>query len=151
MAFYFLSSSLLIKDSHHGSYLQTIILQVNDEKVVVAKQAAGLAGELNRMSSENKKLTEMLAHLFEDYHALQTHLMGQMGLANNNSQKEFTNSRKRKAESDYYGNLMGINGNTECSSSDEDSCKRPKENTIKTKASRVCVRTDASDKSLVSS
>jgi hypothetical protein len=100
------------------------------------------------MSSENKKLTEMLAHLCENYSTLQTHLMD---LASKSSKKEAINSRKRKAESDYYSqNLIGIDGNTECSSSDEESCKRPKEN-IKTKASRVCVRTDASDKSLVSS
>ncbi|XP_062164207.1 probable WRKY transcription factor 40 isoform X2 [Alnus glutinosa] len=115
--------------------------QVDDGEAHV-KEEAGLAGELDRVSSENKKLTKMLAHLFENYNTLQTHLMDLK-----NSQKEIINSKKRKAESEYYGNLIGINGNTDCSSSDEESCKRPKEN-IKTKASRVCVRTDASDKSL---
>ncbi|XP_059461538.1 probable WRKY transcription factor 40 isoform X2 [Corylus avellana] len=123
------------------------LAQVNDGKAQApVKEEACLAGELDRVSSENKKLTEMLAHLCENYNTLQTHLMD---LACKNSKNEAINSRKRKAESDYYSrNLIGIDGNTECSSSDEESCKRPKEN-IKTKASRVCVRTDASDKSLI--
>lgn len=115
------------------------------------EKAGLLVEELRRMSSENKKLTEMLVHMCENYNALQSHLKD---LKSKHSEQESMNSRKRKAERDYYGNMIGINGNNECSSSDdhEESRKRPKEETIKTKVKRFCVRSsDTSNNSLVSS
>ncbi|KAF3446207.1 hypothetical protein FNV43_RR11386 [Rhamnella rubrinervis] len=106
-----------------------------------AAAAGALAEELNRISSENKKLSEMLTVMCESYNALQSHLKK---LISNNP--EMINSRKRKSSEtheDYNNNInnnvIAFNGNTECSSSDEESCKRPKE--IKAKISRVCVRT----------
>ncbi|KAF8393039.1 hypothetical protein HHK36_021280 [Tetracentron sinense] len=104
-----------------------------------------LVKELNRVSTENKKLTEMLTVLCENYNSLQSQLMD---LKSKNAEKELTTSRKRKAESNDNSNNNGINGNTESSSSDEDSCKKPRE-VIKTKVSKVYVQTDASDTSLV--
>ncbi|MQK21545.1 WRKY transcription factor, partial [Escherichia coli] len=41
------------------------------------------------------------------------------------------------------------NGNAESSSTDEESCKKPREETIKAQISRVYVRTEASDTSLI--
>ncbi|KAK4600616.1 hypothetical protein RGQ29_010316 [Quercus rubra] len=120
-----------------------------DGKASVKEQyekAGLLVEELHRMSSENKKLTEMLVHMCENYNALQSHLKD---LKSKHSEQESMNSRKRKAERDYYGNMIGINGNNECSSSDEESRKRPKEETIKTKVKRFCVRSsDTSNNSL---
>ncbi|MQI72127.1 WRKY transcription factor, partial [Escherichia coli] len=40
-------------------------------------------------------------------------------------------------------------GNSESSSTDEESCKKPREETVKAKISRVYVRTEASDTSLI--
>jgi len=66
-----------------------------------------------------------------------------------NPEKELSSSKKRKSESSYNNSTpMGINGNSESSSTDEESCKKPKED-IKTTVSRVYVKTEASDTSLV--
>ncbi|KAF2585472.1 hypothetical protein F2Q70_00034129 [Brassica cretica] len=42
--------------------------------MVMIKSASELREELNRVNSENKKLTEMLATVYENYYALQHHL-----------------------------------------------------------------------------
>ncbi|KAL0016524.1 hypothetical protein SO802_003593 [Lithocarpus litseifolius] len=111
------------------------------------EKAGLLVEELHRMSSENKRLTEMLVHVCENYNALQSHLKDLV--KSKHTEQESMNSRKRKADSDYHGNMIGINGNNECSSSDEESRKRPKEETIKTKVKRFCVRSsDTSNNSL---
>ncbi|KAF9681307.1 hypothetical protein SADUNF_Sadunf06G0212500 [Salix dunnii] len=118
-----------------------------EQKVKVEKEAGVgvLVEELNRVSSENKRLTEMLGLLSENYMALQKHLVN---LTSENSEKELITtpviSRKRKAESEDAIN----GGNTESISSDEDSSKRPLENS-KTKISRAYYQTNASDTSLV--
>ncbi|CAA0816419.1 Probable WRKY transcription factor 40 [Striga hermonthica] len=120
--------------------------------------------ELNRVSAENKKLTEMLTVVCEQYTELRSKLMEytgnncEVGNANNNK-NGITSSRKRKAE------MVGIDegsdnivvertyvnaGSTDSSSSGEDhSFKKPKEEIVKAKISRVCVRTEASDTSLI--
>ncbi|KAJ9167662.1 hypothetical protein P3X46_019276 [Hevea brasiliensis] len=111
-----------------------------EQKLRVKEEASFLVEELTRLSSENKKLTEMLTVLCENYNALQNQFAD---LMSKNSEKELATSRKRKAE-------MGINnGTTESSSSDEiDSTEKPK-GSIKTKISRVFLRTNPSDTSLV--
>nr|DAD45242.1 TPA_asm: hypothetical protein HUJ06_003472 [Nelumbo nucifera] len=98
------------------------------------------------MNAENKKLTELLTVMCENYQALQTQLMD---LMKRNNETNFPASKKRKAESMDANNQTGINGPAESSSSDEDSCKKFRED-IKTKISRVYVRIDASDTNLVS-
>jgi len=115
---------------------------------VLAFQSAGaLLEELKRVSAENKKLTEMLTEMCENYNALRRNLMEYM---RKNPEKELTSSKKRKSESSNNNSiLMGGNGNSESSSTDEESCKKPKEETIKAKISRVYVRTQQSDTSLV--
>ncbi|GMJ15837.1 WRKY DNA-binding protein 40 [Hibiscus trionum] len=96
-------------------------------KVPVKDEAGVLVEELNRVSAENKKLTEMLTVLCEQYYALQHRFNELMS----------NNSKKRKAECEAYTkNLI------ESSSSDEESSKKPK-------ISRVHVRTNPSDTSLI--
>ncbi|XP_027121557.1 probable WRKY transcription factor 40 [Coffea arabica] len=121
--------------------------------VPVNEEAGALVEELNRVSAENKKLTEMLTVLCENYNALRNHLMDYMsknpGTDNNNG------SRKRKSESTTTNNNndtiidAATNGPSESSSSDEASCKKPREEHIKAKVSRVYARTEPSDTSLI--
>lgn len=106
------------------------------------------------MSAENKKLTEMLTVMCENYTELRSQLLEQTSKNNNGVE----NSRKRKAESSNNNGNNSIGNNTdvlnlgpsESSSSDEESSKKQREEHIKAKISRVCVRTEASDTSLVS-
>ncbi|XP_043807594.1 probable WRKY transcription factor 40 isoform X1 [Manihot esculenta] len=131
------------KESEQGKFVDGFETKLN----VKEETTSFLVEELTRISTENKKLTEMLTVLCENYNALQNHLVD---LMSNNSQKELASSKKRKAESQDYINMIGINnGTTESSSSDElDSTTKPKES-IQTKISRVLFRTDPSDSSLV--
>lgn len=115
-------------------------------------QAVALVEELNRVSAENRKLTEMLTVLCENYNSLRNQLMDYMS---KNPGTDDNGSRKRKAESTTKNNNNGsiidaTNGPSESSSSDEGSCKKPREEHIKAKISKVYVRTEASDTSLVS-
>ncbi|KAL4283577.1 hypothetical protein GQ457_16G000480 [Hibiscus cannabinus] len=118
-------------------------------KVPVKDESGVLVEELNRVSAENKKLTEMLTVLCEQYYALQ-HQFNE--LVSNNSRTEAAKiwSKKRKADCEDYrtNNLIGFSGNTESSSSDEDSSKQPKD-CLKPKISSVHVRTNPSDTSLI--
>ncbi|GFZ17245.1 WRKY DNA-binding protein 40 [Actinidia rufa] len=125
-------------------------------RMSVKEETSALEEELNRVSEENKKLTETLTVLCENYTALRSHLMDYM------NKNPVAVDRKRKAESmaataatttkvmlnnNMGGNLSGGN-NSESSSSDEDSsCKRPREEHVKAKISRFCVRTEPSDTS----
>lgn len=114
---------------------------------MVLLQKGALIEELNRVSAENKKLTELLTVMCENYTELRNQLVEQ---TSKNSDVAAAVSRKRKAESSN-NNIDGLNaGPSESSSSDEDSSKKPREEHIKAKISRVCVRTEASDTSLVS-
>ncbi|KVI06076.1 probable WRKY transcription factor 40 [Cynara cardunculus var. scolymus] len=120
------------------------------------KAADGLVEELNRVSAENKKLTEMLTVMCENYNALQNHLADYMSKnpapSDSNNNNNNNNSRKRKPETLTNNNNIIERGNSESSSSDEDSCKKPRQQDqqhIKAKISRVCVRTEASDTGLL--
>lgn len=102
------------------------------------------------MSAENKKLTEMLTVMGESYNALRNQLLDYMS---KNPEKELSPiSKKRKSESSNNNNTNSnnningaVNGNSESSSSDGESCKKPREETIKAKISRAYVRTEPSD------
>ncbi|XP_048228232.1 probable WRKY transcription factor 40 [Ricinus communis] len=128
---------------------------IKEEKPFLDPQTSVLVEELTRISTENKKLTQMLTVLCENYNVLQNHLAD---LMSKNSDKEIiapSSSRKRKAaESEDYSNIISganniNNGTTESTSSDEleSGTKRTKE--IKTKISSAYLRTDPSDTSLV--
>lgn len=120
------------------------------------EEKGALIEELNRVSAENKKLTELLTVMCENYTELRNQLLEYT--SKNTGVETNTASRKRKAESS--NNNVQSNGNnnidqvlnlgtSESSSSDEDSSKKPREEHIKAKISRVCVRTEASDTSLI--
>lgn len=120
-----------------------------ERKAAVKEESGALVEEMNRVSAENKKLTEMLTAMCENYNALRKQLTDYMS---KDSEKEVSGSRKRKSESsnNNNNNVNGVNGNSESSSTDEDlPCKKAREETIKAKTSKAYVRTDASDTSLV--
>lgn len=124
--------------------------------------SGALEEELKRVNAENKKLTEMLTEMCENYNSLRRHLAEYMK-NNPQNQKDLNNcipsSKKRKPEisnnntntntNNSSNNLMGIHTNSESCSTDEESCKKPKDDTIKTKISKAYVRTEPSDTSLV--
>lgn len=121
--------------------------------------------ELNRVSAENQKLTQMLTVMCENYDALRKHLVDYMN--KNPSSTSSNASKKRKSPAAATTDIIINNNNndntlnpesttnnqgpSESSSSDEGSCKKPREEQhIKAKVSRVYVRTEASDTTLVS-
>ncbi|XAR57684.1 hypothetical protein NMG60_11025926 [Bertholletia excelsa] len=113
-----------------------------DAKIPVSKEVGDLLAdklmeEVNRLSRENKVLTEMLISLCQDYAALQGQLkeMMQMDGGNNTGTRS---SEKRKAEDD---NPIGV------SCCDGASYKRPRE--ITTNISKIFARSHPSDTSLV--
>ncbi|XP_071710144.1 probable WRKY transcription factor 40 isoform X2 [Rutidosis leptorrhynchoides] len=121
----------------------------------VKEEAAGaLLEELNRVSAENKKLTETLTVMCENYTALRNYVAEYMiknpapSDSNNNNNND--NFKKRKPENFMNQTINNDRVISESSSSDEDSCKKPRqEQHIKAKISRVCVRTEASDTGLL--
>jgi len=108
-------------------------------------QVSALEAELGRVSEENKRLNEKLAAMQASYSVLQNKLIGVMaaefseGTAGPPSP---TRKRKRVESMD-----AGVNGGG--STSSDDSCKRITEE-ARPKISKLCVRTDPSDASLVS-
>nr|AGN90998.1 WRKY1 [Caragana korshinskii] len=129
------------------------------------ESSGALVEELKRVSAENKKLTEMLAEMCENYNTLRYNLMEYMRKNPPADNKELSPPMKRKSEfesssnNNIHCNLISTgvnnnnNGNSESSSSDEESlsCKKPpaREETIKAKVSRVYCRTESSDASLI--
>ncbi|KAK1288827.1 putative WRKY transcription factor 40 [Acorus calamus] len=138
-----------------------------ENKASVKDEASDLKAELERMKEENKRLTETLSAMYENYITLQSRLGD---VASMTSEKDtmlaLHPSRKRKAENNQEAksDVIDIDGSINCnfnnnninnnnnnnveSSSSEDSCKKLKEDP-KTKVSRVHVRTEPSDTSLV--
>lgn len=115
-------------------------------------EAGALVEELNRVNAENKRLTEMLTVVCENYNELKRKLTDYMsnGATSINNETESSNPvKKRRTENLSNGNNK--NSNVESISSDEeDSYGKPKElETVKAKITRVAVRTEASDSSLI--
>ncbi|GMI81988.1 WRKY DNA-binding protein 40 [Hibiscus trionum] len=127
-------------------------LIVFGKKLSVKEETCNLEEELNRVNAENKKLAETLTAMCEKYNALRNQVMD---LMSKSREKEISPSKKRKSENSDNNNNndknynFGIIGNSESSSSDEDSCKKPREEIIKAKVSRVSVRTEASNTGLI--
>nr|BAN58138.1 putative transcription factor sperfamilly WRKY [Hyoscyamus albus] len=123
---------------------------------LVKNEAEDLLEELNRVSSENKKLTEMLTVVCENYNALRNQLMEYTSSSQNGVADDSAGSRKRKAENtsnpnNKNNNLDDVHArSSESSSSDEESCyKKLKEEHIKAKVSYVSMKTDSSDTSII--
>ncbi|XP_073296816.1 probable WRKY transcription factor 40 [Primulina huaijiensis] len=109
------------------------------ENLTVNEERGALIEELKRVSAENKKLTDMLTAVCENYTELRNQLM-------EHTSKTPGGPKKRKAESSINNNNIGL---SESSSSDEDSSKKPREEQIKTKISHIHTKTEASDTSLI--
>lgn len=157
----------LFDDSPVRDYSSSRKVEVHSAQVAsqiwLNKHEAGtLVDELNRVNAENKRLTEMLTVVCENYNDLKRKLVDYMSKGSSNSDHtnetaNVTLNKKRKVEIFSNGNgnnnNNGIVGNTnvESSSSDEeDSYGKPKElETIKAKITRVALRTEASDSTLI--
>ncbi|XP_047325292.1 probable WRKY transcription factor 40 [Impatiens glandulifera] len=102
-----------------------------------------LMEELKRVNSENKKLTEKLSVVSEDYKALRSQLEDYNVMISCKNNLESPNSCKRKRNYDSGGN------SSESSSSDEDSCKKKtreeEEDVIKAKITTTYMQTQPSD------
>ncbi|KAK1316740.1 putative WRKY transcription factor 40 [Acorus calamus] len=126
-------------------------------KISLNDEASVLKAELNRLKEENMRLTNMISTMTEDYTTLQSRL-GMVVATNTASELPLLPSRKRKAENNQEVKSDLVNGSIICSmnndnagessSSEGDSFKKPKEDP-KTKVSKVYVRTEPSDTSLV--
>nr|GMD37376.1 probable WRKY transcription factor 40 [Ipomoea batatas] len=119
-------------------------------------EAGELMEELNRVSAENRKLSEMLTVVCGNYNALREQVREYMNkqqqqsgsINDHNSSQVIMGSRKRKSPSNNN------NANSESSSSDEDSAKKPRrelehQHHIKANTSKIYVKTEASDTSLI--
>ncbi|XP_073056327.1 probable WRKY transcription factor 40 [Primulina eburnea] len=123
-------------------------LELGVSSVEVKQERGALLEKLNRASAENKKLTELLTVMYENYNALQKRLKE---YTIKNSELDLI-SRKRKPESGINNiHEAYISGSSESSSGDEeDLCKKPREEKDnKGKIWRTSVRTEASDASLI--
>ncbi|PHT46018.1 hypothetical protein CQW23_15176 [Capsicum baccatum] len=143
--------------------VQSDFTGLRGDNMGVKNETVDLLEELNRVSSENKKLTEMLTVVCENYNVLRNQMMEYMSTQNGLAD-DSAGSRKRKAESISNPNNSNININnnnnnnldvvpgrsSESSSSDEESsCKKLREEHIKAKVTVVSMKTDASDTSLI--
>lgn len=120
-----------------------------------SNEVGALMEELKKANAENKRLTEMLTAVCENYNELKRQLMDYM---TKSASSELVNNvaKKRKVENSINSNNINNNNkivgnnNVESSSTDEeDSCEKPKEEVLKAKVSRVAVRTEASDSTLI--
>ncbi|KAG2243236.1 hypothetical protein Bca4012_022638 [Brassica carinata] len=129
--------------------------------LVKDESASELREELNRVNSENKKLTETLATVYENYCALEHYLENLQSRQSPDIDQIEQPTKKRKQDSDdaSLSLLNGLSsGKTDKSSSNEDlhqqknqllSCKRPVSDSFnKAKISTVYVPAVSSDTSL---
>ncbi|RZC79412.1 hypothetical protein C5167_003658 [Papaver somniferum] len=122
------------------------------------QQANVLAAELNKMVEENKKLSEMLMVMLQNYNTLRNHMMELISRNKNadssNSSKGMqvaTPPKKRKLENDN-NNTTTTGGYAESSSSEEGYSKQKPNTSIeesKIKISTVYAKADPSDNRLV--
>ncbi|EOA35518.1 hypothetical protein CARUB_v10020726mg [Capsella rubella] len=112
-----------------------------------------LVEELNRVSAENKKLSEMLTLMYNNYNILKKQLVEYENKSNITERDQISPPKKRKspARDDAFSSAV-IGGVSESSSTDQDEylCKKQREETVvKEKVSRVYYKTEASDTTLV--
>lgn len=141
-----------VLDTSHGFNLNLNLCnnpEIDDKTREDERKGGNLEEELNRMNKENKKLTQMLASMWEHCNVLQNQLIdliSQTSKGENNEEQQ--NPKKRK-----FFEVMdsGIQGNTEQSCiSYDDSFKRVKFISSKPKiTNKLLIRIDKSDTSLV--
>ncbi|KAJ0984293.1 hypothetical protein J5N97_002649 [Dioscorea zingiberensis] len=119
-----------------------------DSKQERSKEVRSLKAELNRMNEENERLSEMLHTMYEKYSTLQNQLTDMMSETASEGGGSASPERKRKRESPRSHNEVVPNVTMESTSSDE-SLKPLKDDQVKSKITKVYVRTDPSDSSLI--
>ncbi|XP_008802353.1 WRKY transcription factor WRKY71-like [Phoenix dactylifera] len=123
-----------------------------EEGFLMKREAGVLQEEINQVCQENKRLKEMLAVMYENYANLRSRLMDLMTTTASSEGGSVSPTRKRKSDSlDMNGCNDVANEMTNCKierNSSEDICKRARED-CKPKVSKLYVRTDPSDSSLV--
>ncbi|KAH9612519.1 hypothetical protein KSS87_019278 [Heliosperma pusillum] len=120
----------------------------NGDIVKQERKSGDLEEQLNRMNTENKRLTQMLTSMCENYNLLQNQLMGLLS-PNSKQENEDYNPRKRKEIEviDVYG--MQASAEHSCITQ-EDSCKRATLSiSTKPKVYKILFRTDKLDTTLV--
>ncbi|CAN8326832.1 unnamed protein product [Cochlearia groenlandica] len=144
--------------------------ELGKRRLVKNESASELKEELNRVNSENKKLTEKLATVYQNYYALRNHLeMLESRKSPEIDQTEQPLKRRKQDPDELLGFPIGLSGGKNMnSSSNEDhhhhnnqqqqqheqtnqllSCKGPVTDSFnKTKVSTVYVPTETSDTSL---
>ncbi|KAJ8446577.1 hypothetical protein Cgig2_019730 [Carnegiea gigantea] len=154
----------LFDDSPVRDGLKTAIkvetIQTNSNEVdrqpLIKDEAGVLMEELKKANEENRRLTEMLTVVCENYNDLKRQLKDYMTKAASNELVGNV-TKKRKIENSINSNnnnnssnkIMGSNIVESSSSDEEDSCEKPKEEAVKAKITRVAVRTEASDSTLI--
>ncbi|XP_043699285.1 probable WRKY transcription factor 40 [Telopea speciosissima] len=147
-------------NSHHGFFnhhhhhhhqkqeFQTEIVNPRT-KPSVHQEASLLVEKLNRVNEENKKLSELLALTCENYNSLKSQMIDLLNKKNENEGLASSAApKKRKADQEIKGGRHEDNSENSSSTDEESSQKRIKED-MKTKISRVYVRTSASETNLV--
>ncbi|CAN0862440.1 Probable WRKY transcription factor 40 [Linum grandiflorum] len=125
------------------------------EEVMTVREAGALVEEMNRVSAENKKLTEMLTVMCENYNVMRNQLMEYMARSNNtttNPPEEAAAAEVKEQSPSSLSSRKRKSDAEESSSTDDDdeSRKRPREEeVIKSKISNVYVRTEPSDTGLI--
>ncbi|KFK42471.1 hypothetical protein AALP_AA2G261300 [Arabis alpina] len=145
-------------DQYSSSFVDTSLdLTIGVTRMRVEEDSSpanALVDELNRVSAENKKLSEMLTLMCENYNVLRKQLMEYVNKSNTTERDQTSPTKKRKspARDEAFSSAI-IGGVSESSSTDQDDqylCKKQREETVmKEKVSRVYYKTEASDTTLV--
>nr|QIN97371.1 WRKY34 transcription factor [Isatis tinctoria] len=144
-------------DQYSSSLVDTsldLTIGVTRMRVEEDSTTSALVDELNRVSAENKKLSEMLTLMCENYNVLRKQLLEYVNKSNMAEKEQISPPKKRKspARDDAISSAV-IGGVSESSSTDQDDqylCKKQREETVvKEKVSRVYYKTEASDTTLV--
>lgn len=136
--------------------VQSSFIDLGMRTSVKQENNVALVEELNRVNTENKKLTEMLTVLCENYNTLRNNLMDYMSKNPESNIDATTTKKRRSAERSSNTSCMikknassaKNNDNSESCSTDheyQNSTKKPKEEHVKAKISRVYFRSEESD------
>ncbi|KAL0725918.1 hypothetical protein Bca4012_040517 [Brassica carinata] len=145
-------------DQYSSSLVDTsldLTIGITRMRVEEDSTTTALVDELKRVNAENKKLSEMLTLMCDNYNVLRKQLMEYVNKSNNMAERDQTSppkKRKSPARDDAVSSAI-VGGLSESSSTDQDDqylCKKQREETVvKEKVSRVYYKTEASDTTLV--
>nr|ACV32382.1 JA-induced WRKY protein [Solanum lycopersicum] len=153
---------LRVSDELPKQEVESNFIGLGRDLVPVKDEASNLIEELNRVNAENKKLTEMLTVMCQNYNSLRNQLTEYMSKQNSSTSgadqdQNSDGSKKIKIENNNNNNNNNeiVKSSVQVLNSESSSCyedsstKKPREEHIKTKTSRVYMRTEPSDTSLI--